>query len=1232
MKHISVPLAFLLLLLPRFAFAQDPEIYVTGLLHNYCTDDTIQFTVTMPDTYSVSIIHTCGQGDVYDTVVDTTVYNIANATIRIPAPSSAGDYLYSLRLFDSLTNVTYPPQQVTVHPRLEMVHLYASDPIDCCGRGNSIVSNINNPNFYYQWSYAVAGGVWTTIANENSPTLSLTGRNLTGDSIYYYKLHIWDGTTHECANGYDSICIHTYDTVANEITIAMDTSTEPRLLWQSLGDGSPHRGYQYQWQSRHDTTEVWTSIDSAHAPTLALVVDGEARQYRLRITSPCDSAESNIISSDTIWNLYNIGIFVTGAVLGDTAVCYGESPHSLWVRTLPSSLTGVRYVWLKKAVGDSATNWDSCGSGTIYNPYPATGDTMYKVQIKSVASNLVLYTTDTKTIHVLQLTKPHIVANKDTTCSNITPGIMLHIDTLSLAELSTTYQWQNRSISSINWVDIGSATDTIYQLPQLTSSTLYRVKSTITTTTCSSYSDSLTITVLPKLNINTLAIEIDTNNLEMRITNGDTLSDALPYAWQYRIGNTANWNTLGSSRTHQLTLENLHGQYRLKIMTPCDSNIESNIIYADSIWNLYYVTGAVLGDSMVCYGEPPSRPLRIRTLPSTLINNARYVWLKKAVGDSDSNWDSCDTGTTYYPNPATDDTMYIVQIKKESSNLILYTTSPKTVHVRPQLITPGLIMSGEDTICHNSTTRISIDPSTVDNSYTYLWQKKTNHESDWENVREDTSLTVTLTVTTQYRVIATDNASCHAFSNNATITVLPELVAGSLRGENESAVCYQHSTMIQFATPPSGADSNYAYTWQKSPDSITYTTLVDSDPTRVSFETDPMEDRMFYRVVVASSRCATTDTTPPVRIDVWKIQPATVNTDESSLCEGDSAELVSSTRGGSGDYTYQWQSTDDTMIAVDILGATDANHTSVPLYATTYFRVKCTDNKCPEQVQYSNWQKIEVNALPLNQELNGATDNFCTPDTITYTLNYNNTDYQYSWNLDGSNGQILSQAPDRNEVIIYWDKATQNSTSLLKLTTTDRYTNCKRDNEFAIHLNSEYQRPEETLIKQKGANILICADSTNTAHYLWGMKRKPPYSNEIVPDSTWNRRYYQFKDFNTDKWNYFVEIYYAKGKQCNTRTFYHPNPDTSQSDNASTSLIVSPNPSQGEVTYTLNQSIDGDCLIQIFDATGHLVYTQANTGYEADTPIKIETQLKQGIYILSLTSEKIMLNKKIIVQ
>ena len=105
-----------------------------------------------------------------------------------------------------------------------------------------------------------------------------------------------------------------------------------------------------------------------------------------------------------------------------------------------------------------------------------------------------------------------------------------------------------------------------------------------------------------------------------------------------------------------------------------------------------------------------------------------------------------------------------------------------------------------------------------------------------------------------------------------------------------------------------------------------------------------------------------------------------------SICDGATPSPFSSNAaasGGSGSYTYQWQSSVDNITFTDIASANALTYASGALSSTNYFRRKTDDGV---NVVYSNTLTITVNSRPLRPGvIAGGPTSFCAGGSVVLT-------------------------------------------------------------------------------------------------------------------------------------------------------------------------------------------------------------------------------------------------------
>jgi gliding motility-associated-like protein len=116
----------------------------------------------------------------------------------------------------------------------------------------------------------------------------------------------------------------------------------------------------------------------------------------------------------------------------------------------------------------------------------------------------------------------------------------------------------------------------------------------------------------------------------------------------------------------------------------------------------------------------------------------------------------------------------------------------------------------------------------------------------------------------------------------------------------------------------------------------------------------------------------------------------------SSFCVSGTPGAISGTvpSGGSGTYTYQWQSSTDSISFVNITGATGQNYTPPTLLATTYFQRIVTATSCAAP-GVSNVVSLTITPSPAAPVVPAATT--CVGSTATFSVTSPQVGYTYYW-------------------------------------------------------------------------------------------------------------------------------------------------------------------------------------------------------------------------------------------
>jgi len=219
--------------------------------------------------------------------------------------------------------------------------------------------------------------------------------------------------------------------------------------------------------------------------------------------------------------------------------------------------------------------------------------------------------------------------------------------------------------------------------------------------------------------------------------------------------------------------------------------------------------------------------------------------------------------------------------------------------------------------------------------------------------------------------------------------------AGSI-GNNQQ-VCYG-SAAIALTCTPSGGIEPYIYHWEISTDGGSSWTSILTRTNQAVYSPPILAKTSQFRVRVTDGNSGE-DYSNVVVITVLASLTAGTIGDGQTICPGSTAEILvekEPASGGTGSFSYQWQSSTDSLIWSDISGAVNSTFTPTGLNSDTWFKRLVVDPSCG--TTGSNVVRINVNSLAIKAQLhddltidNNSAANFniiISGGSSLYTVNY----------------------------------------------------------------------------------------------------------------------------------------------------------------------------------------------------------------------------------------------------
>ena len=406
------------------------------------------------------------------------------------------------------------------------------------------------------------------------------------------------------------------------------------------------------------------------------------------------------------------------------------------------------------------------------------------------------------------------------------------------------------------------------------------------------------------------------------------------YQW-FDSNDGINWNQISGAvqKDYQPSSLTENTFYRIEYSGLCNS-LYSNTVEIEVYEDL--TSGEIIGDT-ICYNTTPGL-LEFSNLPTGVDGNYTYQWQES---DDLVTWNDIDGATsTTYQEEALTATKHYRNTISSTFGCDSVTTNVVSVTVYAEFTT-GVINESAP-ICYNgipdmiSTTTL---PTGGDGSYAYQWYLSSD-QTNWSAINGATSKDYepsNLTSTTYYRVEYI-NSCKSGFSNVSEVEVFPEIFPGKIG--NDQTLCYGgiSSALEMIQVPSGGGYGNYIYQWQKSEDGIIWVDIAGENTT--TYSPGSLTQTTSFRLETSSVFGCGPVATNAVEIEVYEdLTSGEIIGD--TICYNTTPGLLEFSNlptGVDGNYTYQWQESDDLVTWNDIDGATSTTYQEEALTATKHYR------------------------------------------------------------------------------------------------------------------------------------------------------------------------------------------------------------------------------------------------------------------------------------------------------
>ena len=542
---------------------------------------------------------------------------------------------------------------------------------------------------------------------------------------------------------------------------------------------------------------------------------------------------------------------------------------------------------------------------------------------------------------------------------------------------SYRYSWYSKLATVGDWQLIPDENGTTYEASTPSATRLYKVLAEDNSGTgdCrQDYTNDVTVTVAENVTAGTLTgtqtvcSGTQPTALSLSSSSGGT-SGSFTFQWQ-RKKDGSGWEEIQSATGETYTPNAADmtetTQYQVRVTDPaspagCKSAL-SNIVTITIAENI--TVGALTGTQGVCSGTQPTA----LSLSSTSGGSGSftYQWQRqKGTG----NWEDIPfaTETTYIPQAAdmTETTNYKVKVTDQVNPVGCNTafSTVATITVTPSgSVTAGTLGSTQVVCSGAQPTELSLNGSTGGSPLTYQWLRRTSPVSNWEEIPSVTGTTYTpstayVTETTEYQVRVTDQspAGCNsALSNIVTVTFAVPIGGGTLNGSQTICRGAQPTELSLSGYSGGSGLSSLVFEWERKKASSSVWESLPASGTTYTPNAADMTETTQYQVRVtdpASPAGCKSALSNIVTITIAENITVGALTGTQGVCSGTqpTALSLSSTSGGSGSFTYQWQRQKGTGNWEDIPFATETTYIpqAADMTETTNYKVKVTDQVNP---------------------------------------------------------------------------------------------------------------------------------------------------------------------------------------------------------------------------------------------------------------------------------------------
>jgi hypothetical protein len=750
--------------------------------------------------------------------------------------------------------------------------------------------------YSYQWQRSINSGV--TFVNLSGATYSTYSPGIL-NATALFRCRVRDAANLTDYTNSVTITVWIAGTIGNNQTIAYHSApVDLSFITEPSGGILP---YSYQWQRSINSGVTFVNLSGAIYSTYSPGILNATALYRCRVTDAGNLY--NYTNSVTITVLSGL---IAGTIGNPQIICYNTAPVELTGTAATGGTPPYSYQWQYSMNGLS---WSTIQGATLsgYSPAALTVSTWYRRLVSDAGGR----TTASNTVKIT--VRPSLTAgtigSDQTIYSGTSPNALTEIQAASGGGGSYTYQWQS-SADGLDWSNIQGATSVGYAPSAIMADTWYR-RSVIDGSCGSIASNSVKISVTPLITLYTSEVPGDREfsipsrdlGTEFQVLTAGFITKVRLYCDPLEGG------------VHQIRMwrQNDQSTYDL-VIGPIDWDFSSGT----AGWREFDITPVAVeaGRNYIVSitNGSAANLVWVKSNPFSPANTNSYIrYLRGLFGSTPGIIPEQDKGESYFR-----DIVYIPY-------------------------SPGAAGGGPQSICYNTAPSPliqTIPPTGGSGAYTYQWQSSADNLI-WTNIDGATSPEYSppaLMVSTYYRRVVT-SGSLTSYCSPVLISILPQIGLAQLH--DNITILYNTSTNFNAAISGGTAPFIINYTRNGVPQ-----TAINNYSSGTSIPTGILTTGIYtYALssVTDANGChaqslgtsitvTATDNGNLAAGTIGSVQTICYNTAPAPLTQ------ITAPTGGTGVYTFQWQSSADNTTWTDITGAVLSDYSPTAITANTYYR------------------------------------------------------------------------------------------------------------------------------------------------------------------------------------------------------------------------------------------------------------------------------------------------------